>query len=292
MANPDSNEAFPLGRIASLLVLIAVGLYFTGWTYRWAYFSFFQLDVSTLPLPVESFYMAAFHALLGNPWATLRTGIALISIVVVAGITLWLFERQLLGRIQTKAQQHQSSQLAKKLAPIKRWSRFWHRTDLFIANQLWALQNYGSFQFLRSLIDEVIIVICLLTALFWLARWQAAEDAWLDAVHTTSTLPSISIVSSGNAIPFGFNPSNPTNPDDIRIIGNINAYNNLLATPTDNSDSNLGVISWRLLFDTNGDYYIFPALPADSPRDRRPRILIIPHNDSRGQIILLQPAEL
>ncbi|MGC9502389.1 hypothetical protein [Baaleninema sp.] len=35
--NPQT-ETFALGRIASLVVLVGAGLYFTGWTYRWIYF--------------------------------------------------------------------------------------------------------------------------------------------------------------------------------------------------------------------------------------------------------------
>ncbi|EDX71548.1 hypothetical protein MC7420_5173 [Coleofasciculus chthonoplastes PCC 7420] len=58
---PDPNEPNLLGKVTSLVVLLGAGLYFTGWTYRWAYFSFFNLEVSTLNLPFESFYIAAFQ---------------------------------------------------------------------------------------------------------------------------------------------------------------------------------------------------------------------------------------
>lgn len=48
--NPDIN---PLGKLASLIALLAIALYFTGWVYRWTYFGFFQVEVTTLNLPLE-----------------------------------------------------------------------------------------------------------------------------------------------------------------------------------------------------------------------------------------------
>ena len=66
-------ETFALGRLASLLVLLGAVLYFTGWTYRWSYFGFFQLEVTTLPLPLESFYIAAFQVFFGSIQAFAHT---------------------------------------------------------------------------------------------------------------------------------------------------------------------------------------------------------------------------
>ncbi|MFM7713442.1 MAG: hypothetical protein ACKO7A_12230 [Microcystis sp.] len=44
MADPHNSSEFnPLGKLISVLVLLAAALYFTGWIYRWTYFSFFQL---------------------------------------------------------------------------------------------------------------------------------------------------------------------------------------------------------------------------------------------------------
>ena len=45
-------------KLASLLTILGVGLYFTGWIYRWAYFAFFKLEVTKLDLPIKSFFIA------------------------------------------------------------------------------------------------------------------------------------------------------------------------------------------------------------------------------------------
>ncbi|MDJ0580467.1 MAG: hypothetical protein QNJ66_10650, partial [Crocosphaera sp.] len=62
-SSPENNQDInPLGKLASLIALLAIALYFTGWVYRWTYFGFFQVEVMTLNLPLESFYLAAIKA--------------------------------------------------------------------------------------------------------------------------------------------------------------------------------------------------------------------------------------
>jgi hypothetical protein len=74
MAEPQTTPEYnPLGKLLGVLALLAAALYFTGWAYRWTYFSFFQLEVTTLNLPTESFYLAAFQTFFGEPFAILRT---------------------------------------------------------------------------------------------------------------------------------------------------------------------------------------------------------------------------
>ncbi|MEG4857246.1 hypothetical protein QUB75_06105 [Microcoleus sp. K1-B6] len=54
--NPPSNpEPSILGTFASILGLLSAALFFTGWIYRWAYFGFFQLEVTTLDLGASQF---------------------------------------------------------------------------------------------------------------------------------------------------------------------------------------------------------------------------------------------
>jgi len=96
MAEPQTTTEYnPLGKLLGVLALLAAGLYFTGWTYRWTYFSFFQLEVTTLNLPGESFYLAAFQTFFGEPLAFLRTilvlGVTVLAILVTLhwGQTFW-----------------------------------------------------------------------------------------------------------------------------------------------------------------------------------------------------------
>ena len=46
---------------------------------------------------------------------------------------------------------------------------------------------------------------------------------------------------------------------------------------------------WRLLIQTNGWIYVFPALPANSQRDRRPPILAIRESGNGDQLMILAP---
>ncbi len=91
MAEPQTTTEYnPLGKLLGVLALLAAGLYFTGWTYRWTYFSFFQLEVTTLNLPGESFYLAAFQTFFGEPLAFLRT-------ILVLGVTVLVFSSPCTG---------------------------------------------------------------------------------------------------------------------------------------------------------------------------------------------------
>lgn len=231
MAQPQTNQEFnPLNKLLGLLVLLAAALYFTGWTYRWIYFGFFQLEVTTLNLPIESFYFAAFQTFCGDPLAILKTTVVLvINLFVILFITQI---RPIIGKYLGKL-------------PLIRSSKPHIR------------------QILADLLNELIIVILIMTSLFWLARWQAEDDAWKDAVNETSSLPLITVVLPERKAALGRNPDHPLeNPTGFRVIGDQALYDNLLGQElTDNSDINKKRI-WRLLIDREGYFYIFPALPS------------------------------
>ncbi|MEG3844564.1 hypothetical protein QT986_30580, partial [Microcoleus sp. herbarium14] len=72
---PESNI---LGNFASVVGLLGAALFFTGWIYRWSYFSCFQLNVITLDLPVESFFIVPLQVFLGDGWTIVKSAIALL----------------------------------------------------------------------------------------------------------------------------------------------------------------------------------------------------------------------
>ena len=146
-SNQDLN---PFGKLLSLLALLAAALYFTGWIYRWNYYDFFQVEVTTLNLPFESFYLAAFQVLFGHPLTIIRT----ISALLVTGLAILA-----------------ALKLRQKGAAMLRRSRL-PSLNLAPTNTL---------QFLAVLTDELIVVLLILITLFWVARWQARADAWKDA---------------------------------------------------------------------------------------------------------------
>lgn len=218
---PPADEPNVLGKIIGLLGLLAVFLYFTGWVYRWAYFSFFKLEVTTIDLPVESFFIASFQALVGNIWAIFPTAIAFILTAILIHLTLWLIPKL-------------ANAIARQLDRMR--SRVTHLTNRrqqsWIARQIESLAQFRSMDlsavnFLRSLIQETIVVAWTLIALFYLAQWQGNADALLDAVNSTSSLPVVTLVNSDteNKAALGRKLDNPlTNPSpaNFRIIGDKN----------------------------------------------------------------------
>jgi xanthine/CO dehydrogenase XdhC/CoxF family maturation factor len=78
MPESQIESTSPLGKIAGIVGLLAIALLFTGWIYRWHYFSYFQVDATSLGLPVESMSMAAFSLLFRSPGAMARFLIGLV----------------------------------------------------------------------------------------------------------------------------------------------------------------------------------------------------------------------
>ncbi|MGK7872709.1 MAG: hypothetical protein AB4426_05165 [Xenococcaceae cyanobacterium] len=69
MSNSPQAKNVPgiLGGIASIVALLGISLYFTDWIYRWAYYGFFHLEVTTLDLPLQSFLLVPLQVFFGSP---------------------------------------------------------------------------------------------------------------------------------------------------------------------------------------------------------------------------------
>lgn len=256
MAEPQTPSEFnPLGKLLSVLVLLAAALYFTGWTYRWTYFSFFQLEVTTLNLPSESFYLAAFQTFFGETLAILKT-------ILFLGVTT----------------------LA--LLATLHWGQKWIAPDRRRLPLTFNEDQKKILNFLTSLLNELIIVLFVLAALFWLARSQAEADAWKDAVNDTSSLPVVTVVLSQNA-PLGRKLENPLeNPANFRIIGDRKAYDRLLGQELTDISNPKKPRVWRLLLKADGYAYIFPALPKKDRKLTIP-IAIVYEKDNGVQLTIL-----
>lgn len=259
-SSPTNNQQLnPLGKLLSLVALLAAALYFTGWIYRWAYFGFFQVEATSLNLPVESFYFAAFRALLGHPLIFLRTAITFI-------ITGWviIFTLKIIQKLQRVA------------------IRYLGRIPLNLTpNQL------SSLNFVSSLVNELVIVLWTLAALFFLAQWQGERDAFRDAVNETSTLPVVTAVISEENAPLGRNLDNPLiNPSGFRVIGERGLYERLLGRELTDTSSPERPRVWRLLIDQDGYFYIFPALPTKN-RNLSVPVLIVYESGDGNQLTIL-----
>lgn len=295
-----SSETFALGRIAGLLVLLSAALYFTGWTYRWSYFSFFQLEVTTLGLPLESFYLAAFQVFFGSVKALFLTIITVLLTAVGIYLSLWVVEDRIFNSLQSRFKKVRNGFLKRVESRLKTSqefqpgiNKFFYRLYRWLLRQLrsllkFQLVKYESLRFIMSLLDEIIVILWLVMALFLLGQWRGEADAWRDVVHQTSTLPAITLVIREETVPLGLNPETRLNPEEIRIIGDRNLYETTLGNAI-NDPNHEQVLVWRLLIDIDGDYYLFPALPDGTRRDRRPPIAVIPRSQEGDRLILLRP---
>lgn len=254
----SDTDLKPLSGLASLAALLAVALYFAGWVYRWAYFGFFKIQISSLGLPVESFYLAAFHALFGGPWILARTLIGLT--LALTGILLtWQIWKCLQSQV---------------------------RPPNWLAR---SISQSQSFQLVASLVDEIAFVFWVLAALYFLALGQAERDAWLDAVHETSKLPVVSVLLRDETAALGRNLNEPfANPGDFRLIGDLTTYKRLLGKETNDASDPKRIRTWRLLSDRDGYFYIFPALPKRDPSLSIPVVKIY-ESGNGDQLFILRP---
>lgn len=258
-STPNNQELKPFGQLLSLLALLAAALYFTGWIYRWAYYDFFQIEVTALGLPFESFYFASFQVLFGHPLSILRSIVALVS----TGVAIIL------------------------IVELRQQSTIWVQRHWQHKPLIRFLPVAITLRLMTNLIDELIIVLLTLTALFWVAQWQGQTDAWRDAVNETSRLPVVTVVVSDDVATLGREIANPLlNPSGLRVIGDQGIYEQLLGKElTITADPNQQRV-WRLLLDRDGYFYIFPALPRKDRSLSFPTLIIY---ESNNHLTILSP---
>lgn len=274
MANPSPQKTEILGTFASILGLLGIFLYFTGWIYRWAYFGWFQIELNRLDLPARSFLFVPIQVFFGNLSASLLTLVAIIIGTILIKLTLWLVQP-----LPTK------SKLWSVQSVANNPHQFQHKLQ-----QLLTIPRFFVDIIPPALRKDLIVVIWLLIILFWLARNQATVDARRDAVNETSTLPVITLVLPEKQIALGRNLDNLLlNPSlkGYRIIGDKKLFDDLRGKENNDSGANPPRV-WRLLLENNKWTYVFPALSAQSQDDERPPILAI-NQDKEGQLMILAP---
>ncbi len=265
-----------LAGFASILGLIAICLFFSGWIYRWAYFSYFSIDVTSQNYTVQSFLMVPLQIYLGSLVNIAKTVLVLVLIPLLSLLSITALHRTyaFLGR-------------ASSLSPCL----IHFRQRFFLVDQL----DRSSLRTYVSLIDELVIVGWVLTLLFWFSQHQALQDARRDAVNATSTLPVVSLVAprQDNVLGADLRILNDGGDPiaDVPLEGSVLIGDRLLArdirstTLTNVSDE----LVWRLL--TYGDsswLYLIRTIPAGSGGEVRPLILAVP-NARRGQMLILSP---
>ena len=277
--NPPSNpEPSILGTFASILGLLSAALFFAGWIYRWAYFGFFQLEITTLDFPFESFLFVPIQVFLGSFSVFCRTVFAVILTALLIQLTLrgikWL---------STKLANNPSQSVTSAQPPGQQRNR--RRVGRIVRSLLLFLTAKQQ----RSLLNETIIVIWILVALFWFARWQGIADARQDAIDNTSNLPVVTVLFTAEKnIALGRQLADlSTDPPlkDIRIIGDKGVFDRLRGRETNDTTDPQNPRVWRLLINRGGQLYVFTALPKSASANERPLVLSI----SEKQLVILSP---
>ncbi|MGB5594088.1 MAG: hypothetical protein WBM62_08690, partial [Crocosphaera sp.] len=202
-SQPSQNNTQILGTFASILGLLGIFLYFTAWIYRGAYFGYFQLDLTQLSFPFRSFFFVPLQVFVGNGWAFTKTIIALFLLATAIKVTLWFIEPLTVAFILPLSQPLRGSSRRRK------WQKVQHILKKFAKH----FHQCPPSKFIRELVTiipvslrkDLIIVIWLLIALFWLARSQGWDDARRDAVNETSTLPVFTYVFPKEELVLGRN---------------------------------------------------------------------------------------
>ena len=164
---PDKPQI--LGSFTLITGLLGIFCYFTGWIYRWAYFGFFQIEVTSLDFSLESFLFVPLQVFLGSYVAFVKIVLAVAIAIVLIRVTLWLLSPLSKPQVahSTSRRERSVAEGCSLLKKIIKWLR-----SLFAT----IPQPLG---------NEVVIVIWLLVVLFWLARIQGTIDARRDAINKT-----------------------------------------------------------------------------------------------------------
>jgi hypothetical protein len=281
---PNSNqETNILGKFTSVLGLLGAALFFAGWIYRWSYFYFFQLEVNTLDLPAQSFLIVPLQIFLGDGWAIFKSAIAFFVAAIAIQATLWLI------KIVTDAVVSINQSLLNRIISATQHKRSW------MAKQLKSVAEFGigqlrSVEFLRSLVNEIVIVSWVLIVIFWLARWQGIADARRDAGQN-STLPVVALITPEEKFAVGRKLDNIFADPSLkgyRIIGDRGLFDDLRGREDNDISNPKQPRVWRLLLERGGWIYLFRELPPNAKFNEIPSVLAIQEND-KGHIIIRSP---
>ncbi|MEG4208479.1 hypothetical protein [Microcoleus sp. S13_B4] len=282
---PESNI---LGNFASVVGLLGAALFFTGWIYRWSYFYCFQLNVITLDLPVESFFLVPLQVFLGDGWTILRSAIALLLTALAIYLSLWLvnsINKTVAAKINGTITRWLSYPYGRRFRWLYRILNSW---------QQFNVNRYNSIKLLRSLVDEIIIVGWVLLVLFWSAYHQGIADARRDAGET-STLPVVTLVAKEDNIALGRKLNNVFDDkltlEKYKFIGDKGLFDDWLGKADTDTSNPKEPRVWRLLLERGNWIYLFPALTKEQQTNpkARPPVIAIQQSQSGDQLLIVSP---
>ncbi len=281
-----NKPEIPLGRLISILSLVGASLFFVGWIYRWAYFSFFQVQITALNLPPQSFLFIPLQVFFGDSHRILITILSLTVAAIAIYALLWLFNL-LLSKISTTLTQWELKLTPPNPPPTPKKTLKSYLKRFILSFLRFNKTKTDSFALLRSLVEELIPVLLIVLLLYWSARTQGINDARRDA-SPKSTLPVITLINKENQIPLGGKLDDPFAVPTIKgfsIIGDRGMFKSLQdRVDTDITDSKNPRV-WRLLIEQGSWFYLFYNLPANAPQDQRPLVLAL----KESQMLILSP---
>jgi hypothetical protein len=275
---PNSTNPNPLGAFAGLVTVLTIFLFFTGWVYRWAYFGFFEIELNSLNFSAQSFLLVPIQLILGDIG---KLGLAILATFVVIKATLWAVQ-SFPSKTSPGSDQSKRNQFLKGV----------HQFPL-LQGVRWLTNVFP-----QPLQQELVIVVWVLIALFYLAQNQGREDALRDAVDKSTTRPIITLISPSDKFAlgailnekmlFGGKKSTDYAPlkENLRIFGDVNQFNMLYGKGINRTDSNNSPpVAWRLLIESGNWLYIFQTL--QKPSGLHPLVLAVNTGDGRVQLIIL-----
>lgn len=260
--DPQTSDKFLLVSVAGVL---GAALFFTGWIYRWAYFAYFQLEITTLNFPTESFFIVPIQVFFGTPGAIARTLISLPIFLAAIYLGSWLVQA---------AKQWLGDRLG------KRWRLLLPKPNLFLA--------------IQPLLDEILLFLLAIALLFLFAKNQGIADARRDAHNATSTLPAIALLTQADGI-LGIPLNRPGEdpPLNYRLFGDRSLVERIYRR----EDNDISIPNqprvWRLLLEQEGWIYLaiaLPGAPKPNNRDLRPLVVAIQETVSDERVLLLGPS--
>jgi hypothetical protein len=285
-SSEPTKEPNILGKFASVVGLVGAALFFTGWIYRWSYFYFFQLEITTLDLPAQSFFIVPLQVFLADGRTIGKSAIAFLIIGLAIYLSLWIIS--ILNKVIFQVVDAVLWQIFLYTEKTKLWLLYHPIKSLIFFNA----KKFNSIEFLRSLVDEIIIVGWILLMLFHLARNQGIVDAQRDAGEN-STLPVVTLVIPENRLALGRKLNDVFDDPSLKnykIIGDRGLFNELyLSEETDIVTNPEKPIIWRLLLERGGWIYLFKALPKDAKPDIRPSVLAIQESNLGEQLMIFSP---
>lgn len=282
---PESNI---LGNFASVVGLLGAALFFTGWIYRWSYFYFFQIQVTTLDLPVESFFMVPLQVFLADGTTIVRSAIAILLTAFAIYQSLWLvnsINHKFATTINRRARRWRFYARTRRLWLLLRFLKSWQRFNI---------NKYNSIKLLRSLVDELIIVSWVLLVLFSSASHQGIADARRDAGEN-SALPVVALIAKQDNIALGRKLDDDTLRSigkGFKAIGDIGLFTDLSQQDFNHINNSKEPIVWRLLLHRGNWIYMFPTLTKSQQKDpnARPLVVAVQQSQSGDQLLIVSPA--